>query len=321
MSEFNITPIVFAAYREVLASMVLVAIVTTGCSSNGDGLVVTKGDIRQYLLPFLFLGFLCFINVACYILALNKVPSFNVAVFSTTQPIFATIIAYLCGYENMTVWKALSVSMTCLGAILTVWLSNVTVIASDSGVLVDEQLSSSQQQQQQHHLGNTLLLVSFFAGGLMWVVQKRLLMEIPSPITITAITYTIASVLTVTVALIVTPSVSDFYIKSLFVWAAIGYAVLFATVLNYSAMAWANQWANPSTVTLSLGLQPLLTALVNTLSGGPAFIPPHMLSCGLIVAGLGVKVYDEERKVNNNIMEHTTRRENLEEKQPLATRL
>ena len=86
------------------------------------------------------------------------------------------------------------------------------------------------------------------------------------------------------------------YVSSAIGWAAILYAALFATVVTYWAMGWANQHASPSTVTVSLALQPLLTAVFTALGGGAALAGEQVVSCALILAGLLLKVVDSEKE-------------------------
>lgn len=306
MSHVNLPPMVFAAYREVVASLSLMAMVW--CSTDPSQYKALIRDVRSHTKSFLVLGFLMFANVAGYITGLSMVSPFNAAVLQPTQPIFASFLAWMVRSEDMTPAKALSVAMATSGAALTVWLSS----RSGAGVsgahrfLLEAGDDAEGTENQPDGgdfgdignptLGNGLLLIQCVCGGAMWVVQKRVLAQVRSPVVVTAVSYTIASVFTVVVTLaqqgvrnpllVVTAPVA---------WASILYAALLATVFTYYAMAWANKWANPSTVTLSSSLQPLMTALITALSGGPMLSASQALSCVLIVAGLGVKVYDQER--------------------------
>ena len=111
-------------------------------------------------------------------------------------------------------------------------------------------------------LGNVVLLVQCLCAGCMWVVQKRVLATIPSAVLVTACSYAIAAVFTVAATVCVF-GVGDprIYVDSAIGWGGILYAALFATVATYVAMAWANRWASPSTVTISLALQPQFVAI------------------------------------------------------------
>lgn len=146
-------------------------------------------------------------------------------------------------------------------------------------------------------LGNVVLLVQCLCAGCMWVVQKRVLATIPSAVLVTACSYAIAAIFTVAATVCVF-GVGDprIYVDSAIGWGGILYAALFATVATYVAMAWANRWASPSTVTISLALQPLLSALVEANSvGGDGLGVAQLASCALIIAGLVLKVWDGER--------------------------
>jgi len=260
---------------------------------------------RPHARSFLLMGFLMFASVADFIIGLSMVTSFNAAILQPTQPIFALLIAWMFRLETMSRLKLLSIATACSGAILTVWISTLSGNGgeSDTGGAVHRLLralneSGSKDDNLNPGLGNTILLFQCIFAGAMLVLQKRVLVEVPSPLIVITITYTIASCFTVLSA-ILSRGIHDpvLIVTSSVAWGAIAYAALFATVFTYYTTAWANNWANPSTVALSLCLQPLLTGLFTAISGGPKLVPPQALSCGLILADLCIRVYDDNQQV------------------------
>jgi len=286
MSHVKLPPMVFASYREVIATLILLLLARCCKSKSSNEKEVTWNDLKRHSHSLVLMGFLMFVNISGFIIGLNMVTTFNASILQPTQPVFAALIAWICGYETMSLLKGLSIILACSGAALTVWLNSV----------IDTTSSSSAEEVSHRSLGNAILLVECIAAGALWVLQKRVLADIPSPIVLTAATYTVASVFTIALTMAMTEHLQDaIIVTSWEAWACIGYASLFATVFAYYALGWANKWANPSTVTISLSLQPLFTATINALRGGPPLVPPQILSCGLIVVGLALKVYDQER--------------------------
>lgn len=305
MAKVDLPPLVLAAYREVFATISLLALVRF---SGGSGTFKVLRDVRPHAPSFLLLGFLMFVGLVCYLVGLSMVRPFNAAILQPTQPIFASFFAWICRLESMSLMKALSIGMATSGAVMTIWLSVEPRRGGDpygegsaSTTEALQQLSGEDNDGLNPPLGNALLLLQCICGGGYWIVQKRLLSDIRSPLVVTAVGYTIASCFTLLAAL-ASRGVRDptLYVTSPIAWVAIAYAALLATVFTYYASAWVNMWANPSTVTLSGSLQPLLTAIFTPLGGGPSLVLSQFLSCGLIIAGLAIKVYDQERSTTGD---------------------
>ena len=313
MAHVDLPPIIFAAYREAVATLVFLVMTkfslssssssSTGGSCSNAGFMSTILNVyRPHAWSFLLMGFLMFASVAGFIIGLSMVTSFNAAILQPTQPIFAMLIAWMFRLENMSRLKVLSIATACSGAIITVWISALSGNGGESDRLLRAlNESGTNDDNLNPGLGNTILLFQCFFAGAMLVLQKRILLEVPSPLIVITITYTIASCLTALSA-ILSRGIHDplLIVTSSVAWGAIAYAALFATVFTYYTTAWANNWANPSTVALSLCLQPLLTALFTAVSGGPKLVPPQALSCGLILAGLCIRVYDDNKKATTS---------------------
>lgn len=216
---------------------------------------------------------------------------------------FATLIAWAIGSEQMSVAKALAIAMASGGAALTVYFGTLGSAGDDAvaeggdPAAARAAASAARESAEQVSLGNAVLLAQCICGGCMWVLQKRVLKEVRSPLLVTAVSYLVAAALTTLVTLMAYgPWDPRLYVSSAIGWAAILYAALFATVVTYWAMGWANQHASPSTVTVSLALQPLLTAVFIALGGGAALAGEQVVSCALILAGLFLKVVDSEKE-------------------------
>lgn len=244
MSEpYAIRPIVFCFYRECLSALVMIAI-----ALKIDGFVVPK---RRDLPRFILLGFCTFFCIYGYLWALEYVSATDAALMSPLQPVLTVVFGAAAGIEHLTLQRNFGVASCALGSLTVTLFSGV----------------EDKKDARDAMFGMMLLFGCATAAAVLFLAQKRVLQVYPST-TVTACYYSIAGCMT---AFVASPEVyadpgsflGPFDNKIIF--AAILYAVAFATVLNYEVLSWANSHTAASTVMSFSAIQPIGASILSML--------------------------------------------------------
>ena len=225
------------------------------------------------------------INVIFAVIGIQKGGAFLSSVFQPTVPVLASLLCLIAGLERMDAFKATGIALTVGGAAIVVVFSRETGDdAKDTtlGIIFD-----------------ALQCVGIAA---YLVLQKPLLSVYPSG-TVTAVGHSCAAIVTL-IALIVFAaeghgSISAWSLGSIdddgnvneewyLPWAALAYATLVATVVNYVLISWANKYSSPTLVSLYMAVQPFSTALLSVAAGISHFHYLSIIGGAVIISGLFV---------------------------------
>jgi len=238
---YPVKPIVFCFYRETLSALFML-----GIAWHTDGVIVPHSrDIPRIVM----LGCCTFLCIFGYLTALEYTSAADAALLAPLQPVMAIIMGALVGLEQLTLQRAGGVLMCTLGSM------TVTVFSGD------EDPGSAPNPMA----GMLILLGTSMSAAVLFLAQKKLLGIYPSP-SVTAWYYTAAGIMTTIVAMKEAVADPAAFVKpfehSMLIFAMI-YAVIFATVVNYEVLSWANQHTAASTVMSFAAIQPMGTTLLS----------------------------------------------------------
>ena len=307
----NVQPLVFALYREVSASLCMLAIAL--CR---DGFLrPARRDVPRFLL----LGACSFANVVGSVVALKFISATNYALLQPAVPVFAAAAAVALRLEPPNILKLLGVLLSVAGAIVVTvlspdpaspapngtspnrtgggaWGSSSSFSSSSFSVSFSSSVSSSSPScsSSQLVLGNMITIVAAMGMALLVVLQKRVLQTYPYA-TVTLWFYSCGALLTV-LALCVQAVYTtgplgalvpgDFAPTPAVVWGALVYAAGLATVYNYLVMTWANTKVPATMVSLFLTLQPVGTVVLSLVFLNSVPTWNEGVGGGLVIAGL-----------------------------------
>jgi len=256
-------PLVFATYRECIASTLMFMLVL----SNKDSMVtILPEDYPR----FVFCGFCSFVNVVGTMFTLQYLSATTYAVMQPAIPVFAGIVSFACGFEAMNLFKCFGILLAVGGAVL--------IEAWGSG-------SNSDEDSKNLTLGMILVLCQTFGMANLVVFQKPLVHKY-DPAYVTAVYYTIGSGLTVIMALgwFSRFKKSDFnFDGEQAPWLALIYASIVGTWFCYNAISWCVKRVSPAVATIYNTVQPVGTVLLTFIIFGR---PPTLAQAigGLLVA-------------------------------------
>lgn len=248
-------PVTFALYRELLSSVLLLV----AARATHPGLWHFPIYTRKWLL---LLGFCSFVNVVGFIIGLSLTSAFIAAVFQPFIPVAATIIATITKMEPLTLVRLLGMAVAVAGAAVT------AVASSEGGSAAGAQLA----------LGLCVLAAQVFAAAALMLICKRLTPYIP-PLSITALYYSCGAFISLPFIIAVNvgwPNLfagagassfdaggsSQWVLQGWQAWAALTYAVTFATCMTWTLVTWCSARLPGSTVALFSTLQPLFTGIL-----------------------------------------------------------
>lgn len=220
---------------------------------------------------FIFLGICSSVNSVGYVIALRYVTPFNSALLHPTIPVFAATLGAIYGVEKLTFRKILGTLMCVVGS--------VVVVLSQADLSLNSSL-----------IGNICLVLQSFAMAALLVGQ----MFVPtrhSSLKITAIYYTVGTLISAPISLTVLSTTSGFGNLGLKSVGVVAFGALFVIAFNYAALTWANKKSSPSVPATSMMLQPPLTFMLGYLIGErPSASWWEIGGGGAIIAGLILSV-------------------------------
>lgn len=263
-------PLIFALYREVLASIFMYCFMKYG----KEKLRVDSRDRAR----FIFLGFCSFINVVGTVLALEFLSATRYAMMQPTIPVISTCMSVALGLETLNIFKAFGIVLAVSGALLVeLWSTGSSDDDGDSNVT----------------LGSIIVAVQVTGMASLIVFQKPLLNRY-KPATLTTVYYSIGSFITVLACIgwSYTFDPDDFVFGGeLFPWVGLAYATIFSTVYAYNAYSWAGKQVSPAITTVYNTLQPVGTALLSFAILGVVITLSEVVGGVLVICGLVVTVY------------------------------
>jgi len=278
------SPLVLALYRELLACLLL-----HGMAFVFDGGLPWARLSRRDLITMAYLGIFSYGNVVGFIVALDYITAFNSSLLHPSIPVFAAAFGWAMGVESLSGRAWAGVTVCAIGAVVViVWgvREDPTPTSNDDGEDDDSGSGSGGVV-----LGNIILLVQCVSLALLLVFEKPVLERLP-PISVTACYYSFAAVYTaVTTLAAVPPSAEEYLIETRAEWVALVYGSTVSVAFIYTALSWATKRTSPSTVAVSMTLQPPLNAALSVLFlGRTIFTTGEVLGGVLIVIGLLVTV-------------------------------
>eukprot|EP01023_Acetabularia_acetabulum_P004560 TRINITY_DN11930_c0_g1_i1.p1 TRINITY_DN11930_c0_g1~~TRINITY_DN11930_c0_g1_i1.p1 ORF type:complete len:476 (-),score=49.93 TRINITY_DN11930_c0_g1_i1:308-1735(-) len=263
-------PLTFSLLREVGAAGILLQI-----SRTVDGPI--KLQRAEDLIHFFVLGFLCFGCIAGFTAGLSLVSDFNAAVVQPLTPVASLIFATLEGQERFT-WRS------GLGVILSVCGSVLVVLSQSGATGADTGLSGAAL------LGNIFLIFSVLSYGYLYVYMNRVKDRYPA-FTMTSWYYVVCTILCFFSCLqlqgwnagLLLGDIASFSIET---WGVLAYAIIFATVYNFSASSYANQRMPTSVAAAYQTLQPFFVAMIGIFFMGKEITVQEVGAAGIIVVGL-----------------------------------
>eukprot|EP01025_Chloroclados_australasicus_P061689 TRINITY_DN8110_c0_g1_i2.p1 TRINITY_DN8110_c0_g1~~TRINITY_DN8110_c0_g1_i2.p1 ORF type:complete len:483 (-),score=50.89 TRINITY_DN8110_c0_g1_i2:242-1690(-) len=272
-------PLTFSLLREIGGAGILLYI-----ARKLDGPV--KLQKAEDILHFCVLGFLCFGCIAGFTAGLSLVSDFNAAVMQPLTPVASLLFAVFEGQERLT-WKSgVGVILSAIGSILIV-LSQSGAGSADGG-LTGAAL-----------LGNAFLLFSVLSYGYLYVYMNRVKDRYPA-FTTTSWYYVVCTILCLFSCLQLQGwnvgfLISDVMSFNMETWGVLSYAIIFATVYNFSASTYATQRLPASTASAYQTLQPFFVALIGICFTGTQITPSEIGAAGIIVGGLYLCVTAESK--------------------------
>ena len=315
--EQHVDPVVFALYRELSAALFIF-----GVAVWKDGGAHAWLPRREHCLELGAIGFLTFVAVVGFIVALGWVSPFNAAVLQPTIPVFTTALAVCLRMEEPRASYAVGVGLSVCGALLVAWGTEHAKrppppppppppawspdAGAGAGAGTGAGAGAGAGGSGGHELlGNLILLFQCFCSSLVVLLQKRVVRHYRAT-WITCWYYSVGADFTALLALLrgwtgwwgggggggaagLAGALSLPGPRAApALWAALAYAALFATTFNYIAITWANTWAPASEVAAYSTVQPLATAVLAFVVLGSPVTAAQAAGGVLVVAGLWV---------------------------------
>lgn len=266
-------PLVFALYRELLATIGMMFIVL--CKYPRFS-IESKDHVR-----FVCLGFFSFVNVVGAVMALKYIPATTFSIFQPCIPCVATLISIIIRIERFSYLKAIGILLAVSGAIITeVW-------GSDGSVDDDDKADSFHT-----YVGSAIVSAQVIGMACLVVFSKPILSKYP-PAIITFVYYSIGTIFTIILfaAMSFTLTVSEFYFNSgLSPWLGLIYVAFVATIYPYNVYSWAGKQLTPSAVTVYSTCQPVGTMLLSLLFLGKMITLSEGVGTAMVITGLIITI-------------------------------
>ena len=271
-------PLVFAAYREIIASIVMVFIIWFNKQS---ALVIKSEDYFR----FCCLGFCSFVNVVSAILSLSYISATRYSLFQPSIPCVATAISIAVGVEPFSWIKAIGILLAVGGAVLIdTWDTSGSSNTEESNVM----------------LGSVMVSVGVVAMASLMVFQRPLLSKYES-VVVTFGYYSIGTLITLFMCACWQSrfnSQSFVFGGATFPWIALVYASIFATAFAYNTYSFVSKTLSPSVVTIYSTLQPVGTAVLSVVLFGKVIGLSEAVGGIIVALGLAVTVIGRRRELS-----------------------
>jgi len=283
----GVNPLVFSFYREILAGPILVVIaaLTERVLPN----------FRKDWWRFIILGTLgVYGNQLLFVLGLWYTSATQAAIMQPCIPVFTTIITLSFRMEKFSFIKVLGILASAAGAVVMVGFDDFS-LKSDK------------------FIGTLCLVGNTLCVSIFYVYSKSILKRYP-PITLTAFAYMIGAVeMGLTSLIFVFQHKAYVYHLTSSSYGPLAYSVVFATVLAYMSMTWANSKASASLIAAYCSLQPLTAALLSYFFLHEVLVWREGEGALLILLGLGLVTFARSRETKDETVAAKTTEEDDEQ--------
>jgi len=265
-------PFVFAFYRCLGGTVVLslaLLFMPDLLPEKGISSVSRKDALR-----FTVLGVAMGANICGLLLAASfGISGLTMSIFQPTIPVVTAILSAVWGIEEISRMKICSILLSVIGAIIV--------------VLFGEHAKGGSSEGQSIIFGTACLVVQVSCTALYFVLSKDVLKIYP-PVFVTAAAYAVAAMFCLAVALPMHGlDVNNWTMGySRTAWLGAAYAVILATAVNWSILAWANKKTSPTAAACSTPMQPMAAALFSWLILGVNLTKSQGLGGLAITVGL-----------------------------------
>ncbi|HEX5702212.1 MAG TPA: DMT family transporter [Pyrinomonadaceae bacterium] len=223
------------------------------------------------------------LNQWLFVKGLSLTTAVNATLLGTTIPVFTLLVSIFVGNDRISARRIIGILLAGAGVVYLIGPDRASF--SQSSVV-----------------GDLLLVLNSLCYGAYIAISKRLLSRY-NALTVITWVFIVGCVPAVPVAAFSLSSVSFGEVPGS-VWLAVGYIVLFATVVCYYLNSWALARVPPSTVAAYIYLQPLITFVLAPIVLGERVSSRVIIASLLVFAGVAVVTSRGRAKAIEEVSEH-----------------